>query len=622
MQALRLGSFLSRPTLLTIETLLMIGPYLTNSGRFLDAWAVFGVTIRLAQSLGCRYIETSLQAIYADRSAVHRDPNRLSPPAPSEQIMVRKNLWWWMLHLDQQYSTTLGRPLGISSVGDCLAPESLVPDPIVQSLSNYINQYTVLARQILTAGSLNNDQIDQFTDQLLTLKATLPEVIQFDQSWLNKDKPIPPWPLDAQAAVFHGKTHNVLLLLNRQRIENVQDTNTAIFRREMDDTPAAPRGRERVLQSCRALLHAFEFFHSRVRAALICWTMGQQAFNAAMILVLSMFETKDPQDLNIVQLAMTTFHEMSRLGVHKLAGPALEKLSNLMREFQAGEAAKEKVMGHQGMFLLEDQGLQGFKEEFSPLHFEMAANAMAQDRPNKRRSVNPGEDDLSSASSAKQGITPLPSRRKTQPKAAANRGIRPKAPVAKSISRTQRPPALRKISQQASPRMHTEQVRSAHSAGDIPLMMPESSSLGFFNSPPGSGPQTTFPSEYHPFIPFQNSDFNPSTQIPEIPSNTGISRSSTFAQERAVFPTQQPHQHQQQQQQASAMDPNQQQLTPGHGHMVSPSPAAVFDSQQGEYAAFGLEEDGFQEFAQATTQGGYMAGPYTAGVPTSYPHQY
>ena len=48
MQALRLASFMNRPTLLVVETLLMIGPYLVNSGRFFDAWSLFGVTIRLA----------------------------------------------------------------------------------------------------------------------------------------------------------------------------------------------------------------------------------------------------------------------------------------------------------------------------------------------------------------------------------------------------------------------------------------------------------------------------------------------------------------------------------------------------------------------------------------------
>lgn len=56
MQALRLAAFLNRPTLLTIQTLIMMGAYLTNCGKFLDASAMFGVTVRLAQSIGCTYL--------------------------------------------------------------------------------------------------------------------------------------------------------------------------------------------------------------------------------------------------------------------------------------------------------------------------------------------------------------------------------------------------------------------------------------------------------------------------------------------------------------------------------------------------------------------------------------
>ena len=55
MQALRIASFLSRPTLLTIETLTLICSYLTNSGKMLDAWALLGTGIRLAQGIGRTY---------------------------------------------------------------------------------------------------------------------------------------------------------------------------------------------------------------------------------------------------------------------------------------------------------------------------------------------------------------------------------------------------------------------------------------------------------------------------------------------------------------------------------------------------------------------------------------
>lgn len=34
----------------------MMGPYLTNSGKFIDASAMFGLTVRLAQSIGREYL--------------------------------------------------------------------------------------------------------------------------------------------------------------------------------------------------------------------------------------------------------------------------------------------------------------------------------------------------------------------------------------------------------------------------------------------------------------------------------------------------------------------------------------------------------------------------------------
>lgn len=46
---------MNRPTLRTVAALVMMSPYLTNSGKFLDASALFGMTVRLAQSLSCKF---------------------------------------------------------------------------------------------------------------------------------------------------------------------------------------------------------------------------------------------------------------------------------------------------------------------------------------------------------------------------------------------------------------------------------------------------------------------------------------------------------------------------------------------------------------------------------------
>ena len=437
---------MSRPTLLVIQALVMMGPYLTNSGKFLDASALFGGTVRLAQSIGCKWRASLENLIEMLTCLVHRDPSQLNPPAPPKEMNIRRNLWWWMIHMDQQYSMALGRPMAISSMGDCRPPEPIVQDPLVQSLSNYLVQFSILGRQILSAGYLNNDQIDKFSDELLALQKTLPALISLDMSWLDKDKVLPGWPLDAQAGVLHAKTHNFLILLNRQRIENVRRNSEGP---NINFPPAypivdannVPRGRGRVLMSCRALLVAFQFFSTRVRAAMICWTMGQMAFNAAMILLLSMLETGDTQDLGGVQHTYSTFLEMNKLGIHKLAGAAVERLGLLMKEFRAGDPANETVMGQQGMMLLEDPGLQGsMPESFSPLSFQMAGGA---NTPGMRRDGS----DIGYRTEASQLA-----RKKAQRKSGSGREGKGRAEK-KSIGKSnQRPWTDRRFSDGATPK--------------------------------------------------------------------------------------------------------------------------------------------------------------------------
>jgi hypothetical protein len=184
MQALRISSFMHKPSLLAVESLIMIGPFLSNSGRFLDAWTLFGTTIRVAQAIG-----------------LHRHPKYLDPaPASERECSIRQTLWWWMLHMDEQYSMVLGRPLGLSGIGDCSPPHELTTNPHMLRLGEYINHFTILARQILSSDRMSNAKIDEFTDSLVRLLDTMPEPLQFDKSWLDVTRDLPEWPLGAMAA--------------------------------------------------------------------------------------------------------------------------------------------------------------------------------------------------------------------------------------------------------------------------------------------------------------------------------------------------------------------------------------------------------------------------------------
>lgn len=196
MQALRISSFMNKPSLLAIEALIMIGPFLANSGRFLDAWTLFGTTVRLAQAIG-----------------LHRHPKYLDPAPPTQrECSLRQTLWWWMLHMDEQYSMTLGRPLGISGIGDCPPPHELTTDPRMLRFGEFITHFTILARQILSSDRLTNAKIDEFTDLLSGLLDTMPEMLQFDESWLDKTKELPEWPLSAMAAGMFLRVNNSRLV--------------------------------------------------------------------------------------------------------------------------------------------------------------------------------------------------------------------------------------------------------------------------------------------------------------------------------------------------------------------------------------------------------------------------
>lgn len=346
--------------------------------------------------------------------------------------------------MDQHYSMALGRPLAISSIGDCPAPDPMSTEPLAQSISNYIPQFTILARQILSAEFLGNEQIDSFSHELFALKQTLPEAVNFNENWLNKEKTVPGWPLDIQAGMLHAKTHNLLILLNRQRLDdNRCDSKTESSMNSPNTTANSEtdhvlRGRERVLESCRALLQAFEFFQTRLRAAMICWSMGQMAFNAAMILTLSILETKETRDLGAVQHAYTAFIEMNKLGIHKLAGDAVTRLGALLKGLLSSDAIKETVMGRQGMLLLEDPGLQGLvSDEMSPSDFPLADGAVRHDERRRRaRTGLPMSPLAKSALGQRRRAHRSLSLRDTRPKILAKKpGMRsPRSPTHRTLS--------------------------------------------------------------------------------------------------------------------------------------------------------------------------------------------
>lgn len=228
---------------------------------------------------------------------------------------------------------------------------------------------------------------------------------------------------------LYAQVQSYIVLLNRQRVERTQShsqrhshsppsTLYAQTHRQptISDAPTlnAPiRARPLVINSCISIIKAFLFFHHRNPGALICWSLGQQAFNACMIILLDALESEDLSNEWLVGQAYAVFTQLEQNGVHRLAELAVQRISEgLWKLGEVGQrdakraagwreseqercqqprltldtasmmdwTATETVMGNTGTFLLEDHGLQAYHpsaQPFRPLSWAMAGTAVS-----------------------------------------------------------------------------------------------------------------------------------------------------------------------------------------------------------------------------------------------------
>lgn len=157
-----------------------------------------------------------------------------------------------------------------------------------------------------------------------------------------------------------------------------------------------------MIDSCLALLDASRFFYERVPTALVDWTIGQQAFNACMILLLDAIDCENLEHIERVEMSYTIFVEMDKTEMHQLTRLAMSQIAeglkhvreahevrkmsmhaeaifatslpsqqrghekhcghqfewSMGQELHARDFLHASVMGSTGMFLLEDHGLE------------------------------------------------------------------------------------------------------------------------------------------------------------------------------------------------------------------------------------------------------------------------
>ncbi|KAI1771293.1 fungal-specific transcription factor domain-containing protein [Hypoxylon cercidicola] len=154
---LRLGNFLLRPNLDSIQALLLTGFCLLNDMKAEASWALIGMTCRLAQSLGLH------------RTVTH-DENSSTDIAV--KAFARRKLWWTCLWHDTLTSLSFDRP-NMTNINCCPIP--LSPNSNGEGLSYIEAMYTLC--QVISA-RLNPDATDDYTFEKITENCDAIEAIR------------------------------------------------------------------------------------------------------------------------------------------------------------------------------------------------------------------------------------------------------------------------------------------------------------------------------------------------------------------------------------------------------------------------------------------------------------
>ncbi|KAI1739786.1 fungal-specific transcription factor domain-containing protein [Xylaria scruposa] len=141
---LRIGNFLLRPNLDSIQALLLTGFVLLNDMKAEASWAIIGMTCRLAQSLGLH------------RTITQDDAN---PTEASLKSFVRRKLWWTCQWHDTLTSLSFDRP-NMTNIPCCPIPIS--PSAATDGLS-YLEMMYHLCE--LISKRLNPDATADYTYQ-------------------------------------------------------------------------------------------------------------------------------------------------------------------------------------------------------------------------------------------------------------------------------------------------------------------------------------------------------------------------------------------------------------------------------------------------------------------------
>ncbi|GES66816.1 phenylacrylic acid decarboxylase [Aspergillus terreus] len=276
-QALRLANFLFRPSLDTIQTMLILGNTLQNDGQSDAAWAQLGTTVRLAQTMG----------LHTERSIAYLPQNIQSKA---------KTLWFSIVWQDSLLSLCYDRPPIVSLKGWSL--ENTIYTKQGLSFTDVMHCLSRLGIEVTTA-----DRDIQETAFYLNMLNHLDEVYQRALPHLTSRDNCRSMHehLEHLALKMHLSLFVAVLTRPALRQPQIQDSSYGVLRE---------RAKTSMIDASRAFLE----FQALSVVPLRTWSMVHTALTSTLLLSTWDETRNDPESRDLQQRVIEVFSAVGSVG--------------------------------------------------------------------------------------------------------------------------------------------------------------------------------------------------------------------------------------------------------------------------------------------------------------------
>lgn len=301
MECLRIVNFLSQVRLETVQTLLIIQNVLTNNMNAATAWAMHGLTIRLAQGLG-----------------IHQP---CPPSIPTELVFPRSKLWWGVVWQDSLLSIIYDRASGPTTATKTTMPMPMAYGPISEYHKTMYPLVQVGLEIVRDRERINELSPHELHEKIATHRETISQLMRDSAEYLRDSRKCtsPQQTLEHWALYLH--TSYSLSELCRPAISNRYST------RELVATY-----KPLCVENLTNTVEAFLGLNNITAYARQSWAAIHRGLGSALLLGILGEHTKNDRARHLLARFISAIHDITtNIDPSEIAAPLQRGISALRR---------------------------------------------------------------------------------------------------------------------------------------------------------------------------------------------------------------------------------------------------------------------------------------------------